>query len=317
MWSRAWSEHVPACPPVLGRSPAGDGAPSARAMARLYLTLALGALVLAQLGACSSTPQRSKAPALPPASSTAAAGKTNAAAGTTAETPGAPSAVHPEVTPAARADFDRAVQYLRSGNATEAELGFKQVAVQYPQYSAPLVNLAIMQRKQGHLDQAEATLKSAVGREDGNALAWTELGATQRMRGEFRDAAKSYEKAIAADPHYAPAWRNLGVVSDLYLGDPNRALKAFEQYKEITGEDKPVSGWIAELRQRLGLAQPKRPAGGAAPGGGSGTPAAPGEAPPSKDAPAGTAPPGSPSEAKPGTSPVKAATDPVPSHTGG
>ena len=153
MWSRAWSEHVPACPPVLGRSPAGDGAPSARAMARLYLTLALGALVLAQLGACSSTPQRSKAPAPPPASSAAAAGKANAAAGkanaaagTTAETPGAPSAAHPEVTPAARADFDRAVQYMRSGNATEAELGFKQVAVQYPQYSAPLVNLAIMQR---------------------------------------------------------------------------------------------------------------------------------------------------------------------------
>src|SRR6516165_8729243 len=317
MWSRAWSEHVPACPPVLGRSPAGDGAPSARAMARLYLTLALGALVLAQLGACSSTPQRSKAPALPPASSTAAAGKTNAAAGTTAETPGAPSAVHPEVTPAARADFDRAVQYMRSGNATEAELGFKQVAVQYPQYSAPLVNLAIMQRKQGHLDQAEATLKSAVGREDGNALAWTELGATQRMRGEFRDAATSYEQAIAADPRYAPAWRNLGVVSDLYLGDPNRALKAFEQYKELTGEDKPVSGWIAELRQRLGLTPAKRPAGDAAPGGGSSTPATPGEAQPPKGAPAETAPPGRPPQPPPGASPVNAASDAAASDTGG
>ncbi len=46
------------------------------------------------------------------------------------------------------------------------------------------------------------------------------------MRGEFGDAATSYEQAIAADPRYAPAWRNLGVVSDLYLGDPNRALKA-------------------------------------------------------------------------------------------
>ena len=123
--------------------------------------------------------------------------------------------------------------------------------------------------------------------------------------------------ALAADPLYAPAWRNLGEVSDLYLGDPNRALKAFEQYKEITGEDKPVSGWIAELRQRLGLAQPKRPAAGAAPGGGSATPAAPGEAQPSKDAPAGTAPAGKPPEVKPGASPVNAVTDAAPSHTGG
>jgi tetratricopeptide (TPR) repeat protein len=225
--------------------------------------------------------------------------------------------VHPEVTPAARADFDRAVQYMRSGNAIEAELGFKQVALQYPQYSAPLVNLAILQRKDGHLDQAEATLKSAVARENGNALAWTELGATQRMRGEFRDAATSYEQAIAADPRYAPAWRNLGVVSDLYLGDPNRALKAFEQYKEITGEDKPVSGWIAELRQRLGLAQPKRPAGDAAPGGGGATPAAPGEAQPSKGAPPGKAPPGEPSKPPPAASPVNAATGAAASHTGG
>jgi len=27
-------------------------------------------------------------------------------------------------------------------------------------------------------------------------------------------------------------------VSDLYLGDPERALAAFERYKELTGEDK-------------------------------------------------------------------------------
>jgi tetratricopeptide (TPR) repeat protein len=245
--------------------------------------------------------------------------------------------VHPEVTPAARADFDRAVQYMRSGNAIEAELGFKQIALQYPQFSAPLVNLAIMQRKDGHLDQAENTLKSAVARENGNAVAWTELGATQRMRGEFRDAASSYEQAIAADPHYAPAWRNLGVVSDLYLGDPNRALKAFEQYKQLTGEDKPVSGWIAELRQRLGLTPSKRPAGESAPGGAESTPAAPGDASPSKGAPAdkapddkapGNKPPGEkapgekapagqPSQPEPAVSAVNASTAPQGNRTGG
>src|SRR4029077_507803 len=174
---------------------------------------------------------------------------TGTAPGTAAGAPGAPAApVHPEVTPAARADFNRAVNFMRAGNATEAELGFKQMAVQYPQYAVPLVDLALLQRKQGQLEQAEQSLKSAVAHESGNAVAWTELGVTQRMRGEFKDAAGSYEKAIAADQRYAPAWRNLGVLADLYLGDPNRALAAFEQYKQITGEDKPVSGWIAEVR---------------------------------------------------------------------
>jgi tetratricopeptide (TPR) repeat protein len=148
-----------------------------------------------------------------------------------------------------------------------------------------------MQRKQGQLEKAEVSLKSAVAREDGSAVAWTELGVTQRMRGEFKDAAASYQKAVEVDPLYAPAWRNLGVLEDLYLGDPARALPAFEQYKSLTGEEKPVSGWIADLRQRLGMPAVRRP-GAAAPE--SGAPPAP--------EPGAAAPPPAP-EPAPGAAP--------------
>ncbi len=162
----------------------------------------------------------------------------------------------------ATADFNRAVNFMRSGNATEAELEFKQMTLAYPRLSTPYVNLGILYRKAGHLDQSEEALKGAVERNGGSAVAWNELGATQRLRGEFPDAAASYEKAIAADSNYAPAYRNLGVVSDLYLGDPERALMALERYKELTGEDRPVTSWIAELRQRTGK-PPLKPAGAA------------------------------------------------------
>lgn len=196
---------------------------------------------------------------------------------------------------------------MRAGNDAEAELGFKQVALQYPQFAAPLVNVAILQRKAGQLDQAEDTLKSAVSRETGNAVAWTELGATQRMRGEFTKAAASYEQAIAADPRYAPAWRNLGVLEDLYLEDPSRALKAFEQYKQLTGEEKPVSGWIAELRQRLGIKRPAASDAAAAPG----APEAPAsQEPGAAPAPAGTPPQGGES---PGGQPQDKPPDSAPS----
>ena len=262
---------------------------------------ALAWLALAVLGACSSGPKRpvmhpakpitreGPAPAAAPAGAPAAGSATSAAppaaapsvapgAGRAAAAPAGGTAnptapAHPQVSPAARADFGRVVSYMRTGKAVEAELGFKQLSLQYPQFAAPLVNLAILQRNAGHLEQAEETLKSAVAHERGSAVAWSELGATQRMRGQFKDAASSYEQAIAADPHYAPAWRNLGVLSDLYLGDPGRALTAFEQYQQLTGEDRPVSGWIAELRQRLGMPPVKRPAP-AAPANGS-----PGDAP--------------------------------------
>jgi tetratricopeptide (TPR) repeat protein len=151
---------------------------------------------------------------------------------------------------------------MRGGNATEAELEFKQMTLTYPRLATPFVNLGILYRKAGHLDQSEEALKGAVERNGASAVAWNELGATQRLRGEFPDAAASYEKAIAADSNFAPAYRNLGVVSDLYLGDPERALTALERYKELTGEDRPVTSWIAELRQRTGK-PPLKPAGAA------------------------------------------------------
>jgi tetratricopeptide (TPR) repeat protein len=171
------------------------------------------------------------------------------------------------ITARGKADFDRAVGFMKAGKVTEAELEFKQVALQFPQLSSPYVNLGILYRKAGHLEQSEDALKTAVERNDGSAVAWTELGATQSLRGEFPNAAASYEKAIATDPNFAAAYRNLGVVSDLYLGDPERALTAFERYKELTGEEKPVSGWIAELRARTGKPPVKRPQ--AAPAAGS------------------------------------------------
>ena len=291
---------------------------------------ALAWLALAVLAACSSGPKRpvmhpakpitreGPAPAAAPAGAPAAGSATSTAppvaapsvapapapsAATTAPArgtanPTAPAPAHPQVSPAARADFDRVVSYMRAGKAVEAQLGFKQFSLQYPQFAAPLVNLAILQRNDGHLEQAEETLKSAVAHERGSAVAWNELGATQRMRGQFKDAASSYEQAIAADPRYAPAWRNLGVLSDLYLGDPGRALTAFEQYRQLTGEDKPVSGWIAELRQRLGMPPVKRPA----PADGNPGDAVPG-APPA-GTPGAAAPPGAPA------SPPRAAPEP-------
>lgn len=246
------------------------------ACARSVPCAALG-VALAWLAACSSAPHRpadtpaavripapaavaAAAPALPPPASAAGASvPVTPAGGPAAAATGPVAAPHPDVPPAARADFDRAVNLMRAGNTSGAELGFKQVAQQYPQFAAPLVNLAILKRKQGQLPEAEQLLKTAVAHESGSAVAWTELGATQSLRAEFKDAAASYQAAIMADPRYAPAWRNLGVVADLYLGDPRRALTAFEQYKELSGEDKPVSGWIAELHQRLGIAPAKRP----------------------------------------------------------
>ena len=164
-----------------------------------------------------------------------------------------------EIPKRALADFERAVGLMRSGNATDAELEFKQLAVGYPQLTGAQINLALLQRKANRLDEAEATLKAATESNPNSARAWNELGLTQRMRGQFHDAAASYEKSLAADASFAPAHRNYAVLLDLYLGDPEHALTELERYKELTGEEKPVTGWIAELRQRTGKPAARKP----------------------------------------------------------
>ncbi len=172
----------------------------------------------------------------------------------------APVRPEPRSYPArAVAEFSRAVSLAKSGDATEAELEFGQLAVAYPNYAGPQINIGLLRRKAGNLEGAEQALRLATERNPASALAWTELGVTLRMLGRFTDAASAYERAIAADASFAPAQRNLAVVLDLYLDQPAPALAALERYRALTGEDKQVAGWIAELRQRVNRAAAPKP----------------------------------------------------------
>ena len=164
------------------------------------------------------------------------------------------------VDPAAMTDFTRGVANALSGKSTDAELDFKQMELQFPALAEPSINLGIVLQGAGHLDEAAAALQRGTERAPGNAVAWNELGLVRRALGKFPEAKTAYEQAIAADPGYAPAHRNLAVLLDLYLQDPKAALPEMEQYQKLSGEDKPVNSWIAELRHRTGVKPPAPPA---------------------------------------------------------
>jgi lipoprotein NlpI len=204
---------------------------------RRSIEVLLGVSLLAALAACSATPKR-PVPAKPVSVAHAPAGPATAGP--------------PPPPPAASAAFARALTLARAGNDESAEAQLASLALQYPQYCTPLVDLGILYRNGGKLDAATRALRQAVARQPHSALAWTELGVTQRLGGKFEDAEHSYEQAIAADPGYAPAYRDRGVLRDLYLGLPTAALSDFEQYRKLTGEDKPIAMWIAELQHRTG-----------------------------------------------------------------
>ena len=164
--------------------------------------------------------------------------------------PAAPAFNIPTPPARANAEFTRALTLMRGGDPTQAILEMQVLTQSYPDLPGPYANLGVLHRNANQLPESEAALAKATERAAWDAQTWTEYGLTLRQAGKFTEARTAYETAIKANPSYAPAHRNLGVLLDLFLDDPLTAQTELETYKQLTGEDKPVSGWLAELRSR-------------------------------------------------------------------
>jgi tetratricopeptide (TPR) repeat protein len=160
------------------------------------------------------------------------------------------------IPPRAAQQYNQALELMKSGRNTDAELEFKQLAVGYPQFAGPQLNLGLLYLHDSQLSQAETAFKAALELGPSNPVAENELGIVERKLGKFTEAEAAYQRAIAAEPNYAPAHLNLGVLYDLYLAEPQKALDQFERYIEIAGDNKQVAGWVVELRKRVGAQAP-------------------------------------------------------------
>jgi tetratricopeptide (TPR) repeat protein len=186
----------------------------------------------------------------------AAAVSSPAAAG---QAVGGPAHIDEPVPERAAQQYRQALDMMRSGRDTDAELELKQLSAAYPQFAGPQLNLGLLYVKDSKLTEAETALKAAVQINPANAPAGNELGIVERRLGKFTDAEAAYQRTITADPNYAPAHLNLGVLYDLYLAEPQKALDEFERYIEIAGQgNKQVAGWVVELRKRVGAPAAKK-----------------------------------------------------------
>jgi tetratricopeptide (TPR) repeat protein len=217
--------------------------------------VSLGAVAL--LAACHSAPPKpahAPAPAsdiqapAPPAGAKAPAG--------VAPDANAPAAAPAPIPERATQQYAQALQLMKSGRNTDAELEFQQLVAGYPQLPGPQLNLGLLYLRDSRLPEAEAAFKAALEHNPGNAVAGNELGIVERKLGKFAEAEAAYQRTIAAEPNFAPAHLNLGVLYDLYLAQPQKALDEFERYIEIAGENKQVAGWVVELRKRVGAPPP-------------------------------------------------------------
>ena len=159
----------------------------------------------------------------------------------------------PTIAPAVAEQFAEAVRLLDSGNLAAARPILEMLVAGEPLLAAPTVNLGMLHVREGRWAEAETALAEGIRRDPQSAAALNELASVQRETGRFKDAEASYRQALAAEPQHYRTHRNFAVLLDLYLWRPAEALQHFEAYLSKSGTaDRQVSGWIAELKRRVG-----------------------------------------------------------------
>ena len=165
----------------------------------------------------------------------------------------APAPVPPAIAPATEQQFAKAVQLLDAGDFAGARPILEGLVASEPTLAAPAVNLGILHARERRWSEAEAALAEGYRLDASDAVALNELAAVQSQTGRFKDAEATYRRALAADPAHVRTHRNFAVLLDLYLWRPAEALQHFETYVSMSGTaDRQVSGWIAELKRRVG-----------------------------------------------------------------
>ncbi len=159
---------------------------------------------------------------------------------------------HPGMDAESRGEFDRAVVMMNEGKNDKAIELLTKVIERSPNVTAPYIDIGVAYMRIGKLEPAEQHFKTALGLVPNHPVASNEYGLLLRKGGRFKEARDIYEKALASFPNYLPIHKNLGILCDLYLNDPQCALKQFEIYSEGMPADAQVKIWIAELRMRLG-----------------------------------------------------------------
>lgn len=151
-----------------------------------------------------------------------------------------------------RADFDAAMELLKSEKYDRGMELLTRVIQRAPGSTAPYINLAIAQQNTGKLEAAEENLKKALAIDPDHLVANNEYGVLYRRTGRFGEARKTYERILNKYPGFIPARKNLAILCDLYMKDTDCALKNYQMVSDASPGDKAVQTWIADVKTRSG-----------------------------------------------------------------
>jgi Flp pilus assembly protein TadD len=139
-----------------------------------------------------------------------------------AQEPGSAAArqpIHPLITVPERTDrqktaqqlHDQALKAFNAGNLVAAKLGFQKVLVMSPGNAAALINLALVEQRGRHFDDAERYIRQLLRDDPRNGTAWLILGMGAYEQNQLEGAMAHLAQAVLYAPADARAHHYLGV----------------------------------------------------------------------------------------------------------
>lgn len=158
----------------------------------------------------------------------------------------------PIVSPDAQAAFSDAMAAVDAQDTEAAVILLEQMTVDYPELSGPAYNMAVLYYQQDKPKEAMAALEKALLANENNFDARNLKAKLHRDNSEFEKAETAYLEIINRWGGYLPAYKNLGIMYDLYMGQPEKALKYYELYNKYSPEeDRQVVGWQMVIERQL------------------------------------------------------------------
>ncbi|WP_161554221.1 tetratricopeptide repeat protein [Stenotrophobium rhamnosiphilum] len=149
--------------------------------------------------------------------------------------------------------FNAALKLMKDRQTPEAIAAFTSLARDYPEFSGPMTDLAILYAQSRQRPQAIAGLTKAVSTNPRNAVAWNWLGTLYRESGDYPRAEQAYQQALATKFDYAAAHMNLGILYEVSMRRPQEALSQYREYLRLSGkENLIVTAWIKQLEMTAG-----------------------------------------------------------------
>lgn len=142
----------------------------------------------------------------------------------------------------------------------EAEKHYLWIIENYPEYSRPYINLAVVYSRMNKITLAESYFLKAIQINVNNLNSYNRYAIFLRQQGRFKEAESQYLRGINIWESSPISHKNIAILYELYLGDLDKALKHYQRYLALLESDsnpnnkkaiRQAKGWIIDVNRRL------------------------------------------------------------------